>query len=837
MRAASATTTKTRSTAKKTPVSAPMPRNLNRPELFVNRELSWLEFNHRVLEEALDDTNPLLERLKFLAIVASNLDEFFEVRVAGLQQQEASKPLSADPDGMTPAQTLAEIHRRAGLMVKEQYRCYREAIVPGLATNGVDLLTVADLDEKGQAWALDYFERAVYPVLTPLAIDPSHPFPQLLNKSLNLAVLLDVKSGGPRQGALFENWNPSQSGRLGVVQVPRVLPRLVEIPASLMPKGRTGFVFLSSIISTHIGELFPGLSVFGCYAFRVTRNSELYIDEDEADNLLEAVHAQLQRRRKGDAVRLEVQRGCDSQVVKMLLDTFELDAMDLYEVDGPINLTRLMAVYSHVKLPQLKDAAFTPAVPSALRQVENAGDFFAALRRQDILLHHPYESFQPVVDFISLAADDPQVLAIKQTLYRTSGDSPIVRALMRAAQNGKQVTALVELKARFDEENNIQWARQMEEAGVHVLYGLVGLKTHCKLSLVVRREDHGETPGLHRYVHLGTGNYNEVTARLYTDTGLLTARSDIGEDVATIFNLMTGMGQYTGLQQLHMAPFRMHAVFLDLIERETQHALRGMRAEGRGMKKKTGKSPPSSLRPHPSRRPRIIAKMNALVDPEIIKALYRASQAGVKVDLIVRGICCLRPGVPGVSENIAVRSIVDRFLEHSRLFYFNNDGNEEIYCGSADWMPRNFFRRIEVMFPVLDDELKSRLKNEVLHAVLRDNVKARVMKSDGCYARPRRRANEAPLRAQDWLLSLAVGENEDPSGDFLTTRPISAPGDMVPKSASFTLTPRARPPVAAPGSDEGRAGTGDDPVLRSIKQTLDEKAPKKASDAKSGDTQ
>ncbi len=824
MTGSSAKKTKPRPAAKKASTPARPVRDLNKPELFVNRELSWLEFNQRVLEEALDETNPLLERLKFLAIFSSNLDEFFEVRVAGLQQQEESQPQSADSDGLTPVQTLAEVHRRASVMVKEQYRCYREAIVPGLTTHGVDLLTVADLDENGQAWAEEYFERAVFPVLTPLAIDPSHPFPQLLNKSLNLAVLLDVPSGGPRQGALYDNWNPSQSGRLGVVQVPRVLPRLVEIPAHLMPKGRTGYVFLSSIISTHIGELFSGLSVLGCYAFRVTRNSELYIDEDEADNLLEAVHEQLQRRRRGDAVRLEVQRGCDPQVVEMLLHTFELEPIDLYEVDGPINLTRLMAIYDRVKNPALKDPVWIPAVPKQLRQVEDADEFFAAIRHEDILLHHPYESFQPVVDFIARAADDPHVLAIKQTLYRTSGTSPIVRALMRAAQNGKQVTALVELKARFDEENNIQWARQMEEAGVHVLYGLVGLKTHCKLSLVVRREDDGGMPQLRRYVHLGTGNYNEVTARLYTDVGLLTARPDIGEDVALIFNLMTGMGQYTGLQQLHMAPFRLHGTFLDLIERETQHALRGRRDEGGGTKRKSGKTPPSALHIPHSRKPRIIAKMNALIDPEMIKALYRASQAGVKVDLIIRGICCLRPGLPGVSENITVRSIVDRFLEHSRIFYFNNDGNEEIYCGSADWMPRNFFRRVEVVFPLTDADLRNRVKNEVLYAALHDNVKARLMKADGSYGRARRRAKEEPLRAQQWLLQRASTEKQD-GENFLPARPAPVPERQNKKGAALpTLTPRPRPPLAAPGTNDGRAGTGDDPVLRSIRKTLEQPA-------------
>lgn len=796
-------TSSTKSNKTKTRPVTPV-QNLDQPSLYVNRELSWLDFNQRVLEEALDDTNPLLERLKFLSIVSSNLDEFFEIRVAGLQRQIETGSQKTETDGLAPAEALAEIQRRVTRMVQEQYRCYNREIVPGLAEQGVDLMTVEDLDEKGQQWAAQYFREQVFPVLTPLAIDPSHPFPQLLNKSLNLAVLLDAPGGGPSQGALFENWNPSQAGRLGVVQVPRVLPRLVELPQEITGPGPADYVFLSSLISTHIAQLFPGLRVLGCYAFRVTRNSELYIDEDEADNLLEAMHEHLQKRRRGDAVRLEVQRGCDPQVRAMLLRTFELEPIDLYEVDGPINLTRLMTVYSAVRKPELKDPSFTPVLPRELRQVEEPPEMFAAIRRADILLHHPYESFQPVVDFIARAADDPQVLAIKQTLYRTSDNSPIVRALMRAAQNGKQVTALVELKARFDEENNIQRSRAMEEAGVHVLYGMVGLKTHCKMSLVVRREDGN---AIRRYVHLGTGNYNEVTARLYTDVGLLTARPEIGEDVAKIFNLMTGMGQYTGLLRLHMAPFRLHQTFLDLIERETAQALRA--PKGRVTKGPTQKR---GVTPH------IIAKMNALVDPQIIKALYRASQAGVKVDLIVRGICCLRPGLPGVSENITVRSIVDRYLEHSRLFYFNNDGNEEIYCGSADWMPRNFFRRIETIFPVLDPDLKKRLRDEVLGICLRDNTKARLMRSDGCYTRVRRRANEKPIRAQEWLMQKANEEKPKAEAAFLPTR-LNAPSNA--DSTSMELKLRPHPTNTAPPSADGRAGTGTDPVLQSVKQSLE----------------
>ncbi|HVF09312.1 MAG TPA: polyphosphate kinase 1, partial [Abditibacteriaceae bacterium] len=732
--------------------------DLNRPELFVNRELAWLEFNQRVLEEAQDASNPLLERLKFLAIVSSNLDEFFEIRVAGLQRQAETHPHRAEPDGLTPQQTLDAIAARVERLVRDQYHCYRDDIVPGLAAAGIDLQTVEDLDEAGRAWAGEYFQREVFPVLTPLAVDPAHPFPQLLNKSLNLVVVL-----ASPDGAGWHSYQEQEGTRLGVVQVPRVLPRLVAVAPEHCPAGRKVYIFLSSLISEHIGQLFPGLAVQGCYAFRVTRNSEFYLDEDEADNLLEAVEEQLQRRRRGDAVRLEVQRGCDPLVTHALLATFELDALDMFEVDGPINLTRLMAVYSAEKNPALKDPPLLPATPKPLRHVEGADELFSAIRHEDILLHHPYENFKSVVDFIVMAAEDPHVLAIKQTLYRTSGDSPIVRALMRAAQNGKQVTALVELRARFDEENNIQWARAMEEAGVHVLYGLVGLKTHCKMALVVRREERE----IRRYAHLGTGNYNEVTAHFYTDAGLLTAHPVISEDVAKIFNLITGMGRFAGLQKLFMAPFNLQGDFLRLIERETTHARR--------KKNKTAKG---------KAEPRIIAKMNSLVDPEIIKALYRASQAGVSIDLIVRGVCCLRPGLPGVSDNICVRSIVDRFLEHSRIFYFANGGQEEVYLGSADWMPRNFFNRVEVIFPLLDEALKARVKNEILHAALADNVKARLMTADGCYQRPKRTAKKPPLRAQQWLIEQALQSVAETAPEFLSNRPAPSPLAATPSTPS-----------------------------------------------------
>jgi polyphosphate kinase len=815
--------TPTRKTQPRKPAAravAPI-RDFDQPQFFINRELSWLEFNARVLEEAFDTSNPILERLKFLTIVSSNLDEFFEVRVAGLQQQAESQPHRCGPDGMTPGEVLGAIATRARELVNAQYRCYREQIVPGLAEQGIELLTVDALSPKAYKWVRDYFQREVFPVLTPLAIDPAHPFPQLLNKSLNLAVVLSIPDT-PGQLDGLKHDDSHDDMRFGVVQVPRVLPRLVALPPDVSTRKRA-YVFLSSIISEHIGDLFPGLEVQGCYAFRVTRNSELYLDEDEADNLLEAVREQLLARRRGDAVRLEVQRGCDPAVVEMLLHTFELEPIDLYEVDGPVNLPRLMTVYSNEKRPDLKDEPFVTAKPRALRNLEVPEELFSALRHEDILLHHPYDSFKSVVDFISMAAQDPNVHAIKQTLYRTSGDSPIVKALVRAAENGKQVTALVELKARFDEENNIRWARRMEEAGVHVLYGLVGLKTHCKMALVVRHE--GNT--IRRYVHLGTGNYNPVTARLYTDVGLLSARPDIGEEVAKIFNLLTGMSQFPGLQKLKMAPFGLHDDFRRLIEREAAHAKRYARrrkAEGGRLKKTDHVSThnanfhPSSLILQPSEAPRIVAKMNALVDPDIIKALYRASQAGVQIDLIVRGICCLRPGVPGLSDNIRVRSIVDRFLEHSRVFYFANGGNEEILCGSADWMPRNFFRRIETVFPVEDERLKARLRDELLGAALADNVKARLLKPDGKYERARRAPGEAPLRSQSWLLERAhSGELGAP--DRLDTRPVAAPDGHVPPAMSgFELVPRSAPQAIPPHAVDARAGTEGDPVLRAVEE-------------------
>ncbi len=766
--------------------------DLDAPQWFQNRELSWLEFNQRVLEEAQDEANPPLERLKFLAIVTSNLDEFFEIRVAGLQRQSETRPDVAEIDGLGASDSLDAIAARAKKLVGDQYACYRDQVVPALSSAGIDLFTVDELDERGRAWAANYFAGEVFPVLTPLAVDPAHPFPQLANKSLNLVVELHVSNREGEMDGLRRDEDHVEF-RLGVVQVPRILPRLISVPGEFAPQGRKIYLFLSSLISAFIGQLFPGLEVRGCYAFRLTRNSELFLDEDEADNLLEAMQEQLARRRKGDAVRLEVQRGADPAVVSLLLETFELDAVDLYEVDGPINLTRLMAIYGSENRADLKDAPFTSATPPELKGADSPDAFFGAIAQNDILLHHPYQSFRPVVKFIQLASEDPQVLAIKITLYRTSKDSPIVKALMRAAQNGKQVTALVELKARFDEENNIAWAKAMEEAGVHVVYGLVGLKTHSKLAFVVRRE----ASGIRRYVHLGTGNYNEVTARIYTDMGLLTANPEIGEDAGKIFNLLTGMSQFPGLSRLMMAPFGLDKEFIRRIDKLTSLAKKQKRAQSNGNGTEAIEAP------------RIIAKMNALLDPGVIKALYRASQAGVQIDLIVRGMCALRPGVAGLSENIRVRSIIGRFLEHSRVYYFAGGSEEEILCGSADWMPRNFFRRVEVVFPVLDPVLRGRIKSEVLLGALADNTKARELLPDSTHRRVVRGGGQAPRDFQAELLSLSARE--------LPSRIVTDATAKTSVSARPHLKMAARAMVAP---IDGLPGTGADPVLQSLQQSL-----------------
>src|SRR6202045_2746131 len=658
---------------------------LSESSLYNNRELSLLEFNQRVLEEAQDLSTPLLERLKFLCIVASNLDEFFEVRVAGLKQQRQSNISAPGPDGMSPGEQLAAISSPVRRMVDDQYRIWKQELVPALEENSIFFLGCDELTNEEKQYYTKYFEKSVYPVLTPLAVDPVHPFPQLLNKSLNVAVELE---------------GSGISTNLAVVQVPRILPRLLPYRAG--EQGMYRYIFIGNLIQVHVSSLFHGVKVKGAYQFRVTRNSDLYLDEEETDNLLKTIELELRKRSRGDAVRLEVQQDCPRHIADQLLQTFDLTGDDLYQVDGPINFLRLMPVISEVDRPDLK---FRPFVPAIVAGSSDHDDIFSQIRRRPILLHHPYDSFQTVLDFIEQAAEDPNVLAIKQTLYRTSGDSQIVGSLAEAAESGKQVTVVIELKARFDEAANIKWARTLQEAGVHVVYGIVSLKTHAKLALVVRREE----DGLRRYLHLGTGNYHPSTAKLYTDLGLLTCDPNLTNDSAELFNWLTGVSVFPDLQKIKAAPKALHDFILEMIDREAENAKKGK---------------PSG----------IFGKVNSLVDPEVIQALYRASQSGVKIKLLVRGVCCLRSQVPGTSDNITVRSVIGRFLEHSRIYRFENAGHPEVYLASADWMARNFFRRVETCFPIEDQELRSRI-DHLLETYWKDNVKAREQGLEPTYDR------------------------------------------------------------------------------------------------------
>jgi polyphosphate kinase len=683
------------------------------PQHFLNRELSWLEFNQRVLDEALDARNPLLERLKFLCIVSSNLDEFFEVRVAGIKQQIESEAVERSMDGLTSSETFHAIVKRVRRMVEDQYTCWREDLQPNLAGHGIRILDISELDLTDAGWLLQYFRAQVRPVLTPLAIDPAHPFPQLLNKSLNLIVRLEMD----RNGEFHRH--------LAVVQIPRILPRMVRLPRQ---DHRQDYVYLSRLIGHYLADLFPGTRIAGYWPFRVTRNSELYIDEEETANLLKAVENELHNRRKGDAVRLEIDDECPQFIRDVLLKTLRLSEDDLYQINGPLNPTRLMTLYEGDHSPELRDTPFVAPIAFPLR---DQPDIFAAIRERDLLVHHPYENFDAVVGFLEQSGADPDVLAIKQTLYRSGGDPRIIGALENAVRNGKQVTTVVELRARFDEANNIQWARQLEEAGVHVVYGLVGYKIHAKSTLVVRREGHH----IRRYVHLATGNYNPTTAKIYSDVGLFTCRPEFGEDATNFFNLLTGICQFQGLRKLLVAPFELHERMLKLVKQETENARNGLPA-------------------------RIILKVNSLADRRVIEALYAASHAGVKIDLIVRGICCLRPGVKGISENIRVRSIVDRFLEHSRIYYFENALQPLVFLASADWMQRNFFRRIELAFPVEDGVLRERLITEILEIALADNTKARILEPDGSYRRPSLQRGQRARRSQAEFISLALGEGD-----------------------------------------------------------------------------
>ena len=659
------------------------------PQQFLNRELGQLEFNRRVLAQAEDTTIPLLERLKYLCIVSSNLDEFFEIRVAGLKEQIKLGGVAVSVDGLTAQQSLQQVREQAHHLIERQYKVFNKELVPALAAQGIKFLRRTQWNDAQKAWVRDFFFREVMPVLTPMGLDPAHPFPRVLNKSLNFAVELQGKDAFGRNSAR------------AIVQAPRVVPRTI-----LMPPGISGceygFVFLSSILHAHVGELFSGMEVLGCYQFRVTRNSDLFVDEEEVKNLRLSLQGELPQRHFGDAVRLEIADNCSPAIAELLLREFNLAPEDLYRVHGPVNLVRLMGIPDRVARDELKFSPFTPGVPNVLKK--KGSDMFKVMRKNDVLLHHPFQSFRPVIDFIQQAASDPDVVAIKQTVYRTGVDSSLMEALIAAAQRGKEVTVVVELLARFDEEANINWANRLEHVGAHVVYGVVGHKTHAKMLMVVRRED-GK---LRRYVHLGTGNYHPRTARFYTDFGLFSCNDKLCADVNEVFGQLTSLGKARALNYLWQSPFSLHSEVLRAIHNETQLA-------------KAGKSA------------RIIAKMNALLEPETINALYEASQAGVKVDLIVRGVCALRPGVKGLSDKIKVRSVIGRFLEHSRIFYFRNNLKHDVYLASADWMDRNFFRRIEVCFPVLDKKLKKRVIDEGLKIYLQDNTQAWEMDSAGHY--------------------------------------------------------------------------------------------------------
>jgi polyphosphate kinase len=662
--------------------------NLKQPEYYLNRELSLLEFNRRVLAQSRDSRVPLLERLFYLCIASSNLDEFFEIRVSGLKQQVAYGSNVRGPDNLSPSEQLKRISEVAHKLVKEQYRVLNDQMLPDLAREGIHVLLSGQWTAKQSVWIKSYFIREVLPVLSPVSLDPAHPFPQVLNKSLNFIISLEGKDAFGRNSGI------------AIVQAPRALPRVIQLPQSCAAHDYD-FVYLSSIIYTHAGDLFPGMKVTGCHQFRVTRNADLMVQEEEAGDLMVAIEGKLTTRRFAQAVRLEVQEDCPQEMIEFLLQKFALQTTDVYQVKGPVNLNRMMTILPLIRRPDLRFPPFTPALPKRLGRAE---DMFEAIRKGDILLHHPFQSFSPIIDLLRQAALDPDVLVIKQTLYRTGDDSSVVDALVKAAQAGKEVTVVIELRARFDEEENIELANELQAAGAHVSYGVVGHKTHAKMMLIVRREGRM----LKRYVHLSTGNYHAGTARQYTDFGLMTSDTGLTDDVQKVFQQLTAMGKPAKMKKILQAPFTLHKTMLDLINREAANAREGKAA-------------------------RIIAKMNALVEPTIIEALYRASQAGVRIDLIVRGICCLRPGIKGVSENIHVRSIVGRFLEHSRVYYFHNRGDYELYCASADWMDRNFFRRVETCFPIEEKRMKKKLLKEGLMNYLWDNTQSWLLQSDGSY--------------------------------------------------------------------------------------------------------
>lgn len=699
------------------PVGDPIRReqleiNLNSSEYYLNRELSILGFNRRVFEMAADDSLPLLERLRFLCISSSNLDEFFEVRVAMLKHRITMGIDKSTPDGRTTTETLAAVRETVDALVYDQYELLEKNLLPAMHEEGIHILRREDWNEKQEQWIRRFFRSDLLPVLTPIALDPAHPFPQLVNKILNFIVALEGKDAFGREM------------QRAIVQAPRSLPRLIEMPSDVAGVPH-GFVFLSSIIHAYVGELFPGMNVTACHQFRITRNSQLYLHEEETEDLKKAVAGELLERRYGSAVRLEVSTRCSHELSDFLLHQFNLNERDLYRVNGLVNLYRLASISDLVDRADLKFEPFVPGLPEGMRtDVENeAGSLFDVIQRSEVLLHHPYQSFAPVMDLLHQAAADPDVLAIKQTLYRVVPDSPIVDALVKAARNGKEVVAVIELRARFNEEMNIGLADRLHTAGVQVVYGVVGYKTHGKMMLIVRREG----KRMRRYVHLGTGNYHSITSRYYTDFGLLSCDPDLGEDVHKVFQQLTGMGRVQRLKSMKQAPFTLHKEMIALIDREAKHAAAG----GKG---------------------RIIAKMNGLEEPEIIQALYRASQAGVKIDLLVRGICCLRPGIPGISENIRVRSILGRFLEHHRIYYFGNMGEDKLYCASADWMVRNLMHRVETCFPVVGKVSKDRVMKEGLRLYLADNCGTWKLLASGQYQRVK--PTGKPRSAQQELMDL-----------------------------------------------------------------------------------
>ena len=694
-------------------IDAPLPALPSVPaEFFLNRELGILAFNRRVLSQARNPQTPLLERLRFLCIVSSNLDEFFEIRVAGLKEQLKLNSVAVSTDGLTAQEAYLRVSETAHTLVDEQYALLNSEILPALAAEGISFIRRGDWTAEQREWIRGFFFREVMPVLTPIGLDPSHPFPRVLNKSLNFAVELQGKDAFGR------------SSGAAIVQAPRVLPRVIRLPRELCDC-KYAFVFLSSVLHAFVGELFAGMEVLGCYQFRVTRNSDLFVDEEEVKNLRAKIQGELPQRHFGDGVRLEVADNCSVRMADFLLEQFNLGPLDLYRVAGPVNLVRLMQIPDQV---DRKDLKFTPFVPGIPKSLHKGRCLFDDIRHGDILLHHPYQSFGPVIALIDQATIDPQVVAIKMTVYRTGTDSVLMQSLVRAAQNGKEVTVVVELMARFDEEANIGWATKLEEVGAHVVYGVVGYKTHAKMLMIVRREEARSGSILRRYVHLGTGNYHPKTARLYSDFGLLTCNEEIGVDVNEVFKQLTGLGHAQTLKHLWQAPFTLHHNLIAAIGAEAAAAQEGKRA-------------------------RIIAKMNSLLEPETITALYAASQAGVKIDLIVRGVCALRPGIKGVSDNIRVRSIVGRQLEHHRVFYFLAGGEEKVYLSSADWMERNFFRRIELAFPVLDKRLKRRVIIEGLKIYLFDNQQAWDMDAEGNY-RPRRGSRKTLRNAQNELIEM-----------------------------------------------------------------------------------